>query len=117
MRSEKIWLGFAIALVAIAGFLAAPSMTTPVYADESKADTGTEDGNSTGMGDPDMPDAGKDPNTGQGPLRYERVDSGRQYNVRPQPGMTEVTRIAQEPVWKQWLRALGVLFGTRIGWF
>jgi hypothetical protein len=117
MKKAYIWLGFAIALAAIAGFLSAPSLTTPAYAGQSEMDEGTDDGSELGMGDPDMPDAGKDPNSGQGPLRYERVDSGRKYQLSPQPGLTGAPVMAPEPQWKLWLRALGVLFGTRIGWF
>ena len=117
MRNTYIWLGFAIALAAVVGFVSLPSMSVPAYAGQSEMDDGTQDGSNTGMGDPDMPDTGKDPNTTQGSLVFERVDTGRKYGLNPQPGMTETTRIAAEPQWKLWLRALGVLFGTRIGWF
>jgi hypothetical protein len=117
MRNTYIWLGFAIALAVIVGFVVSPSVTVPAYAGQSEMDNGPEDGSGTGMGDPDMPDTGKDPNTTQGSLAFERVDSGRKYGLNPQAGMTDVTQVAAEPQWKLWLRALGVLFGTRIGWF
>ena len=102
---------------AIVGFVVSPSMSVPAYAGQSEMDDGTEDGSNAGMGDPDMPDTGKDPNTTQGSLGFERVDSGHKYELQPKPGMTDVTRVMTEPQWKRWLRALGVLFGTRIGWF
>lgn len=117
MRNTYIWLRFALALIAVAAIVAAPSMAEPSFAGGTKMDIGPEDGTNAGMGDPDMPDTGRDPNTTQGSLAFDRIDSGRNFGLSPQPGITEVTRIAAEPEWKLWLRAIGVLFGTRIGWF
>jgi hypothetical protein len=114
MMKAHYWLGFAFALAVLTGLVGISVTHAPVYASGSEVTSGEEDG-SSGMGDPDMPDAGKDPNTTQGSLRYERIDSGREIGVRPQPEVSDVTRVAPEPLWKQWLRALGVL--SRIGWF
>ena len=49
MRNTYIWLGFAIALAAVVGFVSLPSMSVPAYAGQSEMDDGTQDGSNTGV--------------------------------------------------------------------
>ena len=120
MIKTYIWRGLAIALIFVCAVLIGPVVSDTAQAQGSEIWT-DKDNDSDGRGDPDMPGdsspsgGGSDGNavtSGGGGL-----GAGHVSGPRPTLQISDNVGGSGGLDWRLWLRALGHVFLSRLGWF